>query len=72
VGLYGSLLRLYTDFVQAPNLLVGKTKKHTHAGIFRHAEQVFSAAESVASTPFPTVVPALFMPTEFTPATPLE
>ena len=62
-------LRLYANLVQAPNLLVGETKEHTHSGIFRHAQQVFSAAEAVASTAFPTTVSTAFMPAEFTPAT---
>jgi hypothetical protein len=69
VGLDGGLLRLYTNLVQAPNLLVGETKNHTHAGIFRHAQQVFCAAEAVASTAFPSIASAAFMPAEFTPAT---
>jgi len=58
--------------MQAPNLLIRKTKVLAHAGIFRHAQKVLAPTKTVPATALPTTVSPLSRPAEVTRAAPLE
>jgi len=60
----GSLLRVYAKRVQAPNLLVGKTKILAHARIFCHTQKVLAAAKFVPSAAPPTTASVFSRPVE--------
>jgi hypothetical protein len=50
----GSFLGVYTDLVEASNLLVRETKILAQAGIFRHAQKARAATESAPAAALPT------------------
>jgi hypothetical protein len=67
--LYGSLLGLHADLVQASNLLVGETKILAHPGILRHAQKARASTESAPAAALPTHPVAFCKPLR--PVTPL-
>jgi hypothetical protein len=52
-SLYGSLLGVHTDRVQASHLLVRETEILAHAGIFRHAHKTPAATKSAVAAALP-------------------